>query len=92
MRWALLCRRQAERYLADAEPSIELAVLGRRVCEQEWDILLALGHAAPLPSRIRSRTASTRPFGPMIVRPVPELLRAVRGFLATEVGRAPTRS
>lgn len=34
MRWALLCRRQAARYLSDAEPSIELAVLGRRVCEQ----------------------------------------------------------
>jgi aminoglycoside phosphotransferase (APT) family kinase protein len=49
VRWALLCRRQAERYLAEAEPSIELAVLGRRVCEQEWDILLALGHAAPSP-------------------------------------------
>ena len=46
--WALLCRRQAERYLAEAEPSIELAVLGRRVCEQEYDILLALGYAAPL--------------------------------------------
>jgi aminoglycoside phosphotransferase (APT) family kinase protein len=35
VRWALLCRRQAARYLADSEPSIELAVLGRRVCEQE---------------------------------------------------------
>ena len=67
---ALLCRRQAERYLAEAEPSIELAVLGRRVCEQEWDILLALGHAAPSDRRrIRWMTgASPAPFGPMIVR------------------------
>ena len=47
VRWALLCRRQAARYLSDSEPSIELAVLGRRVCEQEYDVLLALGHAAP---------------------------------------------
>jgi aminoglycoside phosphotransferase (APT) family kinase protein len=47
VRWALLCRRQADRYLSDAEPSIEFAVLGRRVCEQEWDVLLALGYAAP---------------------------------------------
>ena len=23
-------------------------MLGRRVCEQEYDVLLALGHAAPL--------------------------------------------
>jgi aminoglycoside phosphotransferase (APT) family kinase protein len=28
VRWALLCRRQAERYLSGSEPSIELAVLG----------------------------------------------------------------
>ena len=48
VRWGLLCRRQAERYLAEGEPSIEYAVLGRRVCEQEWDILLALGHASPV--------------------------------------------
>ena len=48
VRWALLCRSQAERYLSGAEPSVELAVLGRRVCEQEFDVLLALGHATPL--------------------------------------------
>ena len=86
VRWALLCRRQAERYLAEDEPSIELAVLGRRVCEQEYDILLALGHAAPLtvtdPLQGREDHAATphdRPSGP-------ELLRAVRHFLTTEAG------
>ncbi|HJY72983.1 MAG TPA: phosphotransferase family protein, partial [Streptosporangiaceae bacterium] len=87
VRWALLCRRQAERYLAGDERSIELAVLGRRVCEQEYDILLALGHAAPLtvadPLENHEDHAATphdRPSGP-------ELLRAVREFLITEVGR-----
>jgi aminoglycoside phosphotransferase (APT) family kinase protein len=86
MRWALLCRRQAERYLADAEPSIELAVLGRRVCEQEYDILLALGHAAPLTVadpleglEDHAATPHDRPSGP-------DLLRAVREFLTTEPG------
>jgi Domain of unknown function (DUF6285) len=86
VRWALLCRRQAERYLAEDEPSIELAVLGRRVCEQEYDILLALGHAAPLtvtdPLENRERHAAIphdRPAGP-------ELLGAVRDFLTTEAG------
>ena len=29
----------------------EFAVLGRRVCEQEYDVLLALGHAAPVRDR-----------------------------------------
>ena len=91
VRWALLCRRQAERYLAEDEPSIELAVLGRRVCEQEYDILLALGHAAPmtvidplenLPDH--AATPHDRPSGP-------ELLRAVREFLTTEAGGADPR-
>jgi aminoglycoside phosphotransferase (APT) family kinase protein len=91
VRWALLCRRQAERYLAEGEPSIELAVLGRRVCEQEYDILLALGHATPmividplenLPDH--AATPHDRPSGP-------ELLRAVREFLTTEAGGADPR-
>jgi aminoglycoside phosphotransferase (APT) family kinase protein len=74
VRWALLCRRQADRYLSDAEPSIEFAVLGRRVCEQEYDILLALGYAAPLtvtdpledlenPGSLESRGAPENPGG-----------------------------
>jgi aminoglycoside phosphotransferase (APT) family kinase protein len=88
VRWALLCRRQAERYLAGGEPSVELAVLGRRVCEQEWDILLALGHAAPLdvPDPLDDREyPPVRPHD----RPVgADLLRAVRRFLTTEIGAA----
>ena len=86
VRWALLCRGQAERYLSGAEPSIELAVLGRRVCEQEYDVLLALGHATPVtvPDPLEDREyppvrPHDRPSGP-------ELLRAVRDFLATEAG------
>jgi aminoglycoside phosphotransferase (APT) family kinase protein len=86
VRWALLCRRQAERYLAEGERSIELAVLGRRVCEQEYDILLALGHASPLrvpdpldDPQFQLVTPHDRPSGP-------ELLRAARDFLSTEVG------
>jgi aminoglycoside phosphotransferase (APT) family kinase protein len=86
VRWALLCRGQAERFLAGGEPSIELAVLGRRVCEQEYDILLALGHAAPLsvPDPLENPPPQSvpphdRPSGP-------ELLGAVREFLTTEAG------
>jgi aminoglycoside phosphotransferase (APT) family kinase protein len=106
VRWALLCRRQAARYLAEGERSIELAVLGRRVCEQEYDVLLALGHAAPLPGvadpldhvaldrGALDRGALDRdapdPDAPDPAAPhdrphAPELLRAVREFLAAEV-------
>jgi aminoglycoside phosphotransferase (APT) family kinase protein len=91
VRWALLCRRQAERYLAEDERSIELAVLGRRVCEQEYDVLLALGYAGPLTVtdpleglEDHAATPHDRPSGP-------GLLRAVRDFLATEVGTTDPR-
>ena len=86
VRWALLCRRQADRYLAQHEPSIELAVLGRRVCEQEWDILLALGHAEPLSVADpleRLERPSVRPHDPPSG---PDLVRAVQAFLTTEAG------
>lgn len=41
--WALHCREMAERHLSGAVPSVELAAIGRRVAEQEHDLLLALG-------------------------------------------------
>ncbi len=86
VRWALLCRGQAERFLAGGEPSIELAVLGRRVCEQEYDILLALGYAAPLTVPDPLADPGHQP-GPPHDRPYgPELLRAVREFLTAEAG------
>ncbi len=42
-RWAVGCRGMAERHLSGQTPSVELAAIGRRVCEQEHDVLLALG-------------------------------------------------
>jgi hypothetical protein len=91
VRWALLCRRQAERYLSGDERSIELAVLGRRVCEQEWDILLALGHAEPLTVTDPLTNLGTSPAPPHDRPAGPDLLRAVREFLTTEVGAADQR-
>ncbi|HEY6311426.1 MAG TPA: phosphotransferase family protein [Streptosporangiaceae bacterium] len=91
VRWALLCRRQAERFLAEDEPSIELAVLGRRVCEQEYDVLLALGYAAPLTVADPLDTLGTEPAPPYDRPAGRELLRAVREFLITEVGRTDPR-
>ena len=85
VRWALLCRSQAERYLSGAEPSVELAVLGRRVCEQEFDVLLALGHATPLTVKDPLEDREYLPVRPHDRPSGPGLLRAVRDFLATEV-------
>jgi aminoglycoside phosphotransferase (APT) family kinase protein len=86
VRWALLCRRQADRYLSDAEPSIEFAVLGRRVCEQEYDILLALGYAAPLTVTDPLEKLERDPVRPHDLPAGPDLLGAVREFLTAEVG------
>lgn len=39
LRWALGCMDMAERHLSGTVRSVELATIGRRVCEQEYDLL-----------------------------------------------------
>jgi aminoglycoside phosphotransferase (APT) family kinase protein len=39
LRWGVICRFQAERHLSGQFRSVELATIGRRVCETEWDLL-----------------------------------------------------
>ncbi len=39
LRWGVICRYQAERHLSGEFRSVELAAIGRRVCETEWDLL-----------------------------------------------------
>ena len=43
VKWAVICARQAHDHLTGVRPSHELASLGRRVCEPEWDLLELLG-------------------------------------------------
>jgi len=47
LRWGVICRYQAERHLSGQTRSVELAAIGRRVCETEWDLLTLLKKAAP---------------------------------------------
>lgn len=47
VRWGAMCRRQAARHLEGDEESLELALIGRRFAENEFDVLIALGHAEP---------------------------------------------
>lgn len=92
-RWALLCRIQADRHLSGREQSVEMAVVGRRIAEAEYDALLALGLAchevvedpvegmpAPEESGFYSRPT------------VDELLNAVTGFLREEMTTDQPRS
>ncbi len=46
--WGIICRYQAQRHLSGQTRSVELAAIGRRVCETEWDLLDLL--AATLPA------------------------------------------
>lgn len=39
LKWAVICVMQARRHLGGGERSVELAALGRRVAESEWDLL-----------------------------------------------------
>jgi aminoglycoside phosphotransferase (APT) family kinase protein len=47
LRWGVICRHQAERHLSGQFRSVELAAIGRRVCETEWDLLDLLEGVRP---------------------------------------------
>jgi aminoglycoside phosphotransferase (APT) family kinase protein len=46
VKWAVICARQARDHLTGARRSHELASLGRRICEPEWDALELIGAGA----------------------------------------------
>jgi aminoglycoside phosphotransferase (APT) family kinase protein len=77
VKWAVICALQASAHLSGASRSAELAAIGRRVCESEWDVLLALGLAdkSSMADATSSASSAVAPFG----RPTSaELLEAVR--------------
>jgi aminoglycoside phosphotransferase (APT) family kinase protein len=88
LRWGVICLSQAWAHLSGIYRSVELAAIGRRVCEQEWDLLLLLDPEAA------ARAAAHRPHpsGAAAAEPAPygrptasELLTAVREFLTDQV-------
>ncbi|GAB2631167.1 phosphotransferase family protein [Prescottella soli] len=87
LRWLVLSRFQAERHLGGAERSIELAAIGRRVCESEYDLLLILGLLGDI-----DRAQDAAPAAPSLHdRPsLPEILELVSGTLRDEVAPALT--
>ncbi|MEV4840059.1 phosphotransferase family protein [Nonomuraea sp. NPDC049486] len=42
LKWGVICVVQARRHLTGESRSVELAAIGRRVCENEWDLLAML--------------------------------------------------
>src|SRR5207253_3360033 len=52
LQWGTICMKQAAAHLSGAARSVELAAIGRRVVEQEWDLLelrAPEGFKAPAP-------------------------------------------
>jgi aminoglycoside phosphotransferase (APT) family kinase protein len=86
VKWAVICALQASAHLSGATRSVELAAIGRRVCESEWDLCVLLGLAdravvgqAPAAP---ARAPALAPFG----RPTAaELVDAVREYIETGV-------
>src|ERR1700744_1050353 len=85
LRWGVICRYQAERHLSGQVRSVELATIGRRVCETEWD-LLDLLDAGPIAS---TKPAPAPSVHPLHGRPTAaELVAAVAEFLEGDVRQA----
>ncbi len=95
VKWAVVCLLQASAHLSGATRSVELAALGRRVCESEWDLLVLMGVAmpaapspepdapSPVPAAPREdREGRPAPSSPLFGRPsAGELVEAVRDYL-----------
>ena len=87
IKWAVICLLQTSTHLRGATRSVELAAIGRRVCESEWDLLTLMGvvmpsTSTPAPAPVRVPTGADAPFG----RPtMAELVEAVAEYLDTRV-------
>lgn len=90
LRWGAICLTQTAVHLRGDLRSVELAAIGRRVCETEWDLLLLIDPAAAAAARLdhdrsAADAATAVPAG-LHGRPTSlELVEAVREFLRDQV-------
>jgi hypothetical protein len=49
LQWGIMCMKQAAAHLTGGSRSVELAAIGRRVAEEEWDLLELLAPDGPRP-------------------------------------------
>lgn len=86
--WGVICIAQADRHRSGGERSVELATIGRRVCENEWDLCRLLQpelaehvHAAASSDGPGAVASEAFPDQPHDVPTASELLEAARGYL-----------
>ena len=84
VKWAVICMLQAGTHLRGSTRSVELAAIGRRVCECEWDILGLLGVDTSVAENATGNGAAptSPPFGSPSAA---ELVEAVREYIETKV-------
>jgi hypothetical protein len=94
LRWGVICVMQAFTHLSGERRSIEHAVIGRRACEVEWDLLEQLDPQPPASAPEQPPTAAlgSRERGDQPAQPhlhdrptVVELARAARAALGDDV-------
>lgn len=85
LKWLVLSKFQAHRHLGGTEHSLELAAIGRRVCESEYDLLDVLALLEPLPGQsapaVSAPTVQDRP-------DITEILDLVTETLTGDIGPA----
>ena len=79
---------QASAHLSGVSRSVELATIGRRVCESEWDLFVLLGTTPPVGAGPLAADGPAAPFG----RPTAaELVEAVAEYLDDVMERSENR-
>lgn len=86
LRWGIICILQASGHLSGASRSVELAAIGRRVCETEHDVLQLLGVPAPTVPDLGDGYDGGAHGAPS----APQLVEAVREYLERDVMGATT--
>jgi aminoglycoside phosphotransferase (APT) family kinase protein len=98
LKWGIMCGTQSNRHLSGDVPSVELAAIGPRVAEQEYDVLGLIipdsptadsdGGPASWPERRPDRALATGAAEGGGRPTAVELIDAVRGFLLGDVSDA----
>lgn len=85
LKWAVICLLQAATHLAGSFRSVELAAIGRRVCESEWDLLSLMDVTMPALPGVGAPEEAPASSGPFARPSAADLLEAVGEYLETEV-------
>ena len=82
LKWGVMCIVQAETHLAGLTPSMELAAIGRRTCENEYDLLVLIDPEGEISPTEGEGGAAT---GPHDAPDASELAAVVREWLRDDV-------